>query len=46
MQGQTSIDIFRFEAEQGVAEYHAMLRITNPRLTFAEQTEALLAAYE
>lgn len=46
MQEQTSIDIFRFEVEQGVAEYHAMLRITNPRLTFAEQTEALLAAYE
>ncbi len=46
MQEQTSIDIFRFEVEQGVAEYHAMLRITNPRLTFAEQAEALLAAYE
>lgn len=46
MQQQTSIDIFRFEVEQGVAEYHAMLRITNPRLTFAEQAEALLAAYE
>lgn len=46
MQQHTSIDIFRFEVEQGVAEYHAMLRITNPRLTFAEQAEALLAAYE
>ena len=45
MQEQVSIDIFKFEVEGGVAEYHAMLRITNPRLTYAEQVDNLLAAY-
>lgn len=45
MQEQTSIDIFSFEVENGVAEYHAMLRITNPRLTYAEQVDSLLTAY-
>ncbi|MBQ2970776.1 MAG: hypothetical protein IJE15_10395 [Bacteroidaceae bacterium] len=43
---QTSIDVSRFEVENGVSEYHAMLRITNPRLTYSEQVDALLAAYE
>lgn len=43
---QTSIDVFKFEVENGVSEYHAMLRITNPRLTYGEQVDALLAAYE
>lgn len=45
MQEQTSIDIFSFEVENGVAEYHAMLRITNPRLMYAEQVDSLLTAY-
>lgn len=43
---QTSIDVFKFEVENGVSEYHAMLRITNPRLTYGEQVDALLDAYE
>ena len=42
---QVSTDIFKFEVEGGVAEYHAMLRITTPRLTYAEQVDCLLAAY-
>lgn len=42
----TSTVISRFEVDGGVAEYHAMLRITNPRLTYSEQLESLLAAYE
>lgn len=29
-----------------MSEYHAILRITNPRLTFMEQVESLQAAYE
>lgn len=45
MQEQVSIDIFKFEVEGGVAEYHAMLRITNPRLAYTEQVDSLLAAY-
>lgn len=46
MQQQTSVEIFKFEVENGVSEYHAMLRITNPRLTYTEQVDSLLAAYE
>ena len=46
MQTHTSTDIFRFEVENGVSEYHAILRITNPLLNYTEQVNALLAAYE
>lgn len=46
MQEHTSIQLFKFEVAGGVSEYHAMLRITNPRLTFAEQVESLHAAYD
>lgn len=45
MQQQVSTDIFKFEVEDGVAEYHAILRVTNPRLTYTEQVDHLLAAY-
>ena len=41
----TSIDIFRYEVPEGVSEYHAMLRITNHRLTFKEQVDCLMEAY-
>ena len=46
MQTQTSTDIFRFEVENGVSEYHAILRIANPLLNYAEQVNALFTAYE
>ena len=46
MQEHTSIQLFKFETAGDVAEYHAMLRVTNPRLTFVEQVESLHAAYE
>lgn len=42
----TLINVSKFEVEGGVSEYHAILRITNPRLTYTEQVDALLAAYE
>ena len=42
----TSIDIFRYEVPEGVSEYHAMLRITNHRLTFKEQVDYLMEAYD
>ena len=46
MQKHTSVQLFRFEAANGVSEYHAILRITNPRLSFMEQVESLQKAYE
>ena len=42
----TSIEIFKYEVPEGVSEYHAMLRVTNPRLTYHEQVERLLNAYD
>ena len=42
----TSIHLSKFEIANGVSEYHAMFRITNPRLTFIEQVESLQAAYD
>ena len=41
----TSIEIFRYEVPEGVSEYHAMLRVTNPRLTYMEQVDCLMEAY-
>ena len=41
----TTVEIFRFEVQEGVSEYHAMLHVTNPRLTYTEQVDALLKAY-
>ena len=46
MQKHTSTQLFRYEVAGGVSEYHAMLRVTNPRLTFVEQLESLQAAYD
>ena len=41
----TSIEMFRYEVPEGVSEYHAMLRVTNPRLTYMEQVDCLMEAY-
>ena len=46
MHKHTSIQLFRYEMPNAVAEYHAILRINNPRLTYEEQVESLLAAYD
>ncbi len=46
MHKHASVQLFRYEPSTGVCEYHAMLRVTNARLTFAEQVESLQAAYE
>lgn len=43
---QISTEIFRYEVQEGVSEYHAILRVTNPRLTYAEQVDSLLKAYD
>ena len=45
MSGNTSKEIFRYEVAEGVSEYHVMLHVTNPRLTYTEQVDALLEAY-
>ena len=45
MSEQTSIEIFKYEVPEEVCEYHAILRVTNPLLTYAEQVECLLGAY-
>lgn len=42
----TSIEIFKYEVAQGVSEYHAILRVTQSRLTYTEQVDALLEAYQ
>ena len=46
MHKHTSIQLFRYEPTAGVAEYHAIFRITNPRLTYAEQVDSIQSAYE
>lgn len=46
MQKHTSTQLFRYEVQGGVSEYHAILRITNPHLTYTEQIESLQAAYD
>ena len=45
MKEQSLVKISRFEVPEGVSEYHAVIRVTNPRLTYKEQVEVLLAAY-
>ena len=45
MKKQVTIELSGFEVPNGVAEYHAILRIINPRLTYIEQVNYLLDAY-
>ena len=46
MQNKTKIETFRFDAAGGVTEFHAMIRVTDPTLTYQEQVNALLGAYD
>ena len=39
------IEISRYEVQVGVSEYHVMIHVDNPRLTYAEQVESVLSAY-
>ena len=39
------IEISRYEVQEGVSEYHVMIHVDNPRLTYAEQVESVLSAY-
>ena len=45
MKEQTLIKISRYEVPEGISEYHAVIRVANPRLTYVEQVEAILATY-
>ena len=45
MKKQVTIELSGFEVPNGVAEYHATLRITAPKLTYKEQVDCLLDAY-
>ena len=45
MSGNTSKEIFRYEVAEGVSEYHVMFHVTNSRLAYTEQVDALLEAY-
>lgn len=40
------VEIFGVEAEGGVSEYHVMVHVTNPFLSFQKQVTALLDAYD
>lgn len=42
---QTSFEIFKYEPAGGISEYHAVIRLLNPRLTYTEQVNCLLSAY-
>ena len=37
--------MFCYEVPNGVSEYHGILRVTDVKLTYKEQVDALLAAY-
>ena len=44
-QENTLVEISRFEPAEGVAEYHVMIHVTRPSLTYQEQLDALLDTY-
>ena len=39
------IEISRYEVQGGVSEYHVIIHVDNPRLTYAEQVDYVLSAY-
>ena len=43
---KTKIEFFKFDAAGGVTELHAMIHVTDPTLTYHEQVEAVLGAYD
>ena len=40
------IEISRYVVPEGVSEYHAIIRVANPRLTYKEQVNEVLADYD
>ena len=41
-----SVEVFEFEMGQGVSEYHLMVHVCDPALTYQQQVDALLNAYD
>ena len=41
-----SVEVFEFEMGQGVSEYHLMVHVCDPTLTYQQQVDALLNAYD
>ena len=46
MQNHTDIELYKYDASGGVTEYHAMIHVTNPALTYKERVNALMEAYD
>ncbi len=46
MQNHTDIELYKYDASGSVTEYHAMIHVTNPALTYKEQVNALMEAYD
>lgn len=42
---QTLTEIFKYETETGVSEYHVMIHATTPEATYAEQLNAVIETY-
>ncbi|MBQ7350085.1 MAG: hypothetical protein IJW56_04295 [Bacteroides sp.] len=45
MMEQTSVELFSYEVKEGVSEYHVILRVTDPKLTYTEQVDSILKTY-
>ena len=45
MEEKVKTEIFRYDVVEGVSEYHAILRVVDPVLTYQEQVAFLLEAY-
>ena len=43
--GHALAEIFRFQSSGGVAEYHVAVHVTDTRLPFADQAQAVLSAF-
>ncbi|MCR4764841.1 MAG: hypothetical protein K5856_01505, partial [Bacteroidaceae bacterium] len=43
---KASVEVYEFKAEGGVNEYHLMVHVSDPMLTYQEQVTALLTAYD
>ena len=45
MMEQASVELFSYEVKEGVSEYHVILRVTDPKLTYTEQVDSILKTY-
>ena len=45
MEEQVSVEISKYEVQDGVSEYHGIIRITCPSMPYAEQVKSVMTAY-